>query len=48
MRQIKSEVRPYVYSAFIKENKQSNITPHREKNTSSWIRELLSLQRMLS
>ena len=29
MRQIKSEVRPYVYSAFIKENKQSNITPHR-------------------
>ena len=31
MRQIKSEVRPYVYSAFIKENKQSNITPHRRE-----------------
>ena len=31
MRQIKSEVRPYVYSAFIKENKQSNITPQRRE-----------------
>ncbi|MEC7637879.1 MAG: serine hydrolase, partial [Verrucomicrobiota bacterium] len=31
MRHIKSEVRPYVYSAFIKENKQSNITPHRRE-----------------
>ena len=33
MKQIKSKVRPFVYSAFIKENKQSNITPQkREKH----------------
>ena len=31
MKQIKSKVRPFVYSAFIKENKQSNITPQRRE-----------------
>ena len=31
MRQIKSKVRPFVYSAFIKENKQSDITPQRRE-----------------
>ena len=31
MKQIKSKVRPFVYSAFIEENKQSNITPQRRE-----------------
>ena len=31
MKQIKSKVRPFVYSAFIKENKQSNITPQKRE-----------------
>ena len=31
MKQIKSAVRPFVYSAFIKENKQSNITPQKRE-----------------
>ena len=31
MKQIKSKVRPFVYSAFIKENKQSNIAPQRRE-----------------
>ena len=31
MKQIKSKVRPFVYSAFIKENKQSNTTPQKRE-----------------
>ena len=31
MKQIKSKVRPFVYSAFIEENKRSNITPQRRE-----------------